>query len=95
MARNSKLRSWYTGTYGTIADAKKAHMEKFGFRSILYEFPDIFYGLQELAEELRLALFPIRHGGLYTGTLANSKKLYKSMIDAFDKAIDRVKAETK
>ena len=76
LAGNSKLRSWYTGTYGTIADAKRSHMEKFGFKSILYEFPDIFHGLQELAEELRLALFPIRHGGLFTGTLANSKKLY-------------------
>ena len=95
LAGNSKLRAWYTGAYGSIADAKKSHMEKYGFRSILYEFPDIFYDLQELAEELRLALFPIRHGGLYTGTLTNSKKLYKSMIDAFDKAINRLRAETK
>lgn len=70
-------------------------MEKFGFKSILYEFPDIFHGRQELAEELRLALFPIRHGGLFTGTLANSKKLYKSMIDAFDKTINRLRAGTK
>ena len=95
LAGNSKLRRWFTGTYGYIADIKRSHMEKFGFKSILYEFPDIFYGLKELAEELRLALFPIRDGGLYAGTFANSKKLYKSMIDAFDKAIDRVRAETK
>lgn len=95
LAGDSKLRSWYTGTYGVIADAKRSHMDKHGFRSILYEFPDKFNRLHELAEELRLALFPIRNGGLYTGTLANSKKLYKSMIDAFDKAIDKVRAETK
>lgn len=70
-------------------------MDKHGFRFIIYKFPEEFKNLQELAEELRFALFPIRNGGLHTGTLANSNKLYKSMIDAFDKAIDKVRAETK
>lgn len=68
-------------------------MDKFWFSAILDEFSDKFYGLQELAEELRVALFPIQQGGLFMRTLIDSNKLYKSMIDALNNAIGNLGTE--
>ena len=85
----SMLEDWYKGTYYTIADMKRSHMDRAWFRDLLDEFPTEFDGVKQLAEELRGILFPIRDEALFTGTYRDSEKLYKPMIDAFDKTIPR------
>ena len=62
-------------------------MDKKHFRGIMAEFPPKFNGLKELAEELRRTLFPIRDESLFTGTYRDSDKLYRPMIEAFERAI--------
>jgi hypothetical protein len=47
-----------------------------------------FQSLKGLAKELRDVLFPHREG-LFTGTYRDPDKLYKPMIDAFNRAIAR------
>lgn len=62
-------------------------MDEHGFKDILDEFPREFEGLRELAEELRMAIFPIRRGALFTGIFSDFKKIYTPIVDAFDRAI--------
>lgn len=70
LSKESKLRAWYTGSYEQIADAKMCHMLKDQFKLILDEFPRKFDGtLKELAEELRMVLFPTCDGTIFRGTL--------------------------
>ena len=83
----SQLRDWYKGTYIQIAKAKKSNMDKDEFEEIIAEFPAEFGSLKGLAEELRGILFPIRDGALFTGTYRDPDKLYRPMIEAFEKAI--------
>lgn len=93
-SKESVLRDWYTGSYKWIANAKTGHIDKRGFRNILDENPREFDGLKELAEELRMAIFPIRHGALFTGTYSNSNKVYTPIVEAFDRAIVKWNDET-
>jgi hypothetical protein len=64
-------------------------MDKEAFEEIITEFSAEFRSLKGLAEELRRALFPIREESLFTGTYHNPDKLYKPMIDAFNRAITK------
>ena len=61
-------------------------MDKEAFEEIITEFPANFDGLEVLAEELRDFLFPYREG-LFTRTYRDPDRLYKPMIDAFERAI--------
>lgn len=91
----SKLRAWYTGNYEEIANAKLGHMSKAedkGFGFILREFPSEFDCVKPLCRELRRILFPIHKDELFTGTPIDPQILYRPIIDAFDKAIDDIKA---
>jgi hypothetical protein len=49
--KTSILRGWYTRTYVEIANIKRGHIV--GFKDITTEFAPEFYGLNNLAEELR------------------------------------------
>ncbi len=64
-------------------------MDGIHFRSILIEFPQEFRNLKRLAVELRDILFPIREGGLFTGTHPDANGVYQPMIEAFERAIAR------
>ncbi|KAH0562856.1 hypothetical protein GP486_002529 [Trichoglossum hirsutum] len=86
----SRLQNWYSGTYHTIARIKESDMSKRRFSDLLYEFPPKFDIVKGLAEELRQALFPIREESLFTGTYRDPDKLYKPMIDAFDRMIAKM-----
>lgn len=68
-------------------------MDRNRFKYSLDEFPRGFNDLKKLTEELRLTLFPIRGGAIFTGTFSDSDTLYKQMLDAFDKAIVKLKAK--
>ncbi len=46
-----------------------------------------------MAHELRSALFPIRDGDIFTGTLQDHSIMYDGMIEAFDTAIGRLGEE--
>jgi len=46
-----------------------------------------------LAHELRSALFPIRDRDIFTGTFHDNDIMYDGMIDAFTRAIDRLRKE--
>jgi serine/threonine protein kinase len=85
----SRLRDWYKETYDHIADIKKRHMNRKRFRDILDEFPLKFDGLKELAEELRRTLFPIKDESFFTGIYRDPEKLYKFMVDAFNRIMAR------
>ncbi|KJZ68312.1 hypothetical protein HIM_12297 [Hirsutella minnesotensis 3608] len=92
---NSKLRSWYTGTYDDIANVKLGHMNKaenMGFGSILKEFPPEVDCVKPLCRELRGILFPIHKDELFTGTPKDPEILYGPILQAFDKAIDDIRA---
>lgn len=91
LSKESKLRAWYTGSYEQIADAK---ILKDRFKLILDDFPRTFDGLKELAEELRMVLFPIRDRTIFRGTLQDHKKLYMPIVAAFDNAIVKLKGKT-
>lgn len=69
-------------------------MDKLYFRSMLDEFPHEFGCLMELAKKLRAILFPIREDGLFTGTPSDPEKLYTPIVQAFDHAIVKLRAET-
>ena len=92
--RESILRKWYIGSYATIANVNSGHMLKDRFRNILDEFPREFDVLKDIAEELRKTLFPVRDGTIFRGTYRDHNKLYTPMVNAFDKAIVKMKAET-
>jgi hypothetical protein len=61
-------------------------MDKNRFKGILNEFLLKFDGLEVLIKELRDILFPYREG-LFTRTYRDPDKLYRPIIDAFDRAI--------
>lgn len=87
LPRNSKLRSWYTGTYTTISLIKRGHMTE--INDITAEFPSEFEDEKELAKELRDILFGT--GMPFVGTYDGDKernKMYDGMINAFNKAIE-------
>jgi hypothetical protein len=63
-------------------------MDKEAFEKIIAEFPKKFDNLEILAKELRDILFLYRER-LFTGTYRDPDKLYKLIIDAFNRAIAR------
>jgi hypothetical protein len=67
-----------------IANIKRGHMV--GFEDITAEFAPEFISLEDLAEDLRDVLFPIR-GKLFTGTYKDRSIMYEGMTHAFNKAI--------
>lgn len=81
---DSKLRSW---SARNNVDTKRASMDKLYFRTMLDEFPHEFDCIMELAKELRAIIFPIRGGGLFTGSPSDPEKLYTPIVEAFDEAI--------
>ncbi|KJZ69932.1 hypothetical protein HIM_10688 [Hirsutella minnesotensis 3608] len=88
----SLLTKWYSGSYREIAGAKRGYMHIDGFEDILEEFPQPqFDCVKPLCRELRGILFPYRDG-LFVGTPKDPEILYGPIIQAFDKAIDDVKA---
>ncbi|KAH6725072.1 hypothetical protein BKA61DRAFT_42781 [Leptodontidium sp. MPI-SDFR-AT-0119] len=89
----TRLRGWYTGTYAEIARNKLGDMDKNGFEDIVAEFAPQFENQKQLARELRSALFPIRDGAIFTATFRNNYIMYDGMIDAFSRAIDRLRKE--
>jgi hypothetical protein len=74
-----------------IANTKRGHMV--GFEDITAEVALEFYGLNELAEELRNVLFRSRDLAPFTGTYKDRRIMYDGMINAFDKAISRLGKE--
>jgi hypothetical protein len=52
-----------------------------------------FENLKLLARELRSALFPIRDGGVFTGTFHDHHIMYDGMTMAFNRAIGRLGKE--
>jgi hypothetical protein len=64
-------------------------MDKEAFEEIIAEFSAEFQSLKGPAEELRRTLFPIRDESLFTGTYLDPEKLYKPIIDAFNRAMAR------
>lgn len=91
LTMDSKLRCWSTRNN---VDTKRACMDKLYFRTMLDEFPHEFDCLMELAKELRAILFPMRNGGLFTGTPSDPEKLYTPIVKAFDEAIIKLREET-
>jgi hypothetical protein len=61
-------------------------MNKEAFEEIIAEFFEEFNGLEVLAKKLRDILFPYREG-LFTGIYRDPDRLYKFIIDAFERAI--------
>jgi Fungal protein kinase len=55
---------------------------------ILDFFPKKFSGLKGLLKEWRNALFPLRDGGVFTGTHENHKPVYEEIIGIFEKRIE-------
>jgi len=93
LTRMSRLRGWYTGTYADIADIKRGHMDKNGFEDIITEFALEFEEQKQLARELRNILFPIKDGAIFIGTFRDHDIMYDGMINAFNRAIDRMGKE--
>ncbi|KAH6667704.1 hypothetical protein B0J14DRAFT_658488 [Halenospora varia] len=87
------LRGWYTGTYAEIANTKRGHMDKNGFKDIIAEFAPKFEGRKQLARELRSVLFPIKDGAIFTGTFRDHDIMYDGMINAFSRTIGRLGKE--
>lgn len=88
LAMNSKLRCW---SARSNVDTKRACMDKLYFKTMLDEFPHEFDCLVELAKNLREILFPIRDGGLFTGTPSDPENMYRPIVQAFDEAIVNLK----
>jgi hypothetical protein len=89
----SRLRGWYTGRYAEIANTKRGHMDKNGFEDIITEFVPKFEELKQLAQGLRSVLFPIKDGAIFTGTFRDHDIMYDGIINAFSRAIDRLRKE--
>jgi hypothetical protein len=68
-------------------------MDKNGFENIITEFAPKFGSLKQLARELRNVLFPIRDGAIFTGTFRDNDIMYDGMIEAFNRAISRLRKE--
>ncbi|GBF62455.1 hypothetical protein TMEN_5000 [Trichophyton mentagrophytes] len=77
------------GSYEDIADVKTDHMDPNRFEDLLQEFPPELDQGKSLCRELRGLLFPYRNG-LVVGTPADPERLYDSVTQAFDKAIERL-----
>jgi hypothetical protein len=60
-----------------------------GFEDIIAEFAPQFCDLKDLAEELRIVLFPIC-GKLFTGTYKDRSIMYGGIINTFNKAISHL-----
>ncbi|KAL1954026.1 hypothetical protein VTO42DRAFT_1804 [Malbranchea cinnamomea] len=91
--RNSLLRQWYTGSYDEIAIAKHGSVDANRFELILAkEFPPEFDCIKPLCRELRGILFPIRGNTIFTGTPEDPGILYGPIIDAFERAVDGIRA---
>jgi hypothetical protein len=89
--KTSILRGWYTGTYAEIANTELGHMV--GFEHITAEFAPEFFGLKDLAEELRNVLFRSRDLAPFTGTYKDRNIMYGGMINVFNKVISRLGKE--
>jgi hypothetical protein len=61
--------------------------------NITAEFAPEFYGLKDLAEELRNVLFRSRDLASFTGTYKDRSIIYGGMINAFNKAISSLERE--
>jgi len=92
-SKTNILRGWYTGTYTEIANIKQGHVVKNRFENFIAKFSPKLENLKPLARELRSALFSIRDGDIFTGTFHDNDIMYDGMIDAFSRAIDRLKRE--
>jgi hypothetical protein len=66
-----------------------------GFEDITAEFSLEFCCLKDLAEELRNVLFRSRDLAPFTGTYKDRSIMYGGMIDAFQKAIDKLDKESR
>jgi hypothetical protein len=64
-------------------------MDRKRFRNIFNEFSSKFNSLKELVKELRRTLFPIKNESLFTGIYRNPEKLYKLIIDTFNRIMAR------
>lgn len=87
------LTHWYTGTFEDIASIKTGNMVKIMFEYILKEIPEELSGMKFLCRELRSILFPIKEGALFIGTPPDPNSLYGPIVDAFDRAIGRIKTQ--
>ncbi|KAF8847632.1 hypothetical protein BDZ45DRAFT_754708 [Acephala macrosclerotiorum] len=56
-------------------------------------FAPEFYGLKDLAEELRNTLFRSRDLAPFTGTYKDRSVMYNGIINAFNKAISHLRKE--
>jgi len=63
-----------------------------GFEGITKELLPEFTSLQDLAENLREVLFPIR-GKLFTGTYKDCNIMYDGIINTFNKVISHLGKE--
>lgn len=89
--RRNPFHNWYELPHEQIAISKRGQMEQGGFEdSVIPKFSPAFECVKELARNLRDILFS--KGVLYTGTPLNHSSLYKSMIDAFDTAINHLRS---
>jgi len=66
-------------------------MDKNGFEDIITEFALEFEEQKQLARELRNVLFPIKDGAIFISTFRDHNIMYDGMINAFNRAIDRMK----
>ena len=68
-------------------------MDKNGYEDIITEFTLKFEGLKQLARELRSVLFPIKDRAIFTSTFRDHDIIYDRMINAFGRAIGRLRKE--
>jgi serine/threonine protein kinase len=90
LPESSKLLQWSRGDWNELAVRKALDMDKDNFPNILDEFTPEFHSLKPLAESLRQIIFPVRDGGIWTGTEGSPEavdRLYDGMIRAFEGAI--------
>ena len=90
LPETSRLRKWSRGDWDELAARKSLAMDQGGFQTILGEFTPDFHSLKPLAESLRLVMFPLRVGVIWTGTDGSPEavdKLYDGMIRVFEEAI--------
>ncbi|KJZ70353.1 hypothetical protein HIM_10244 [Hirsutella minnesotensis 3608] len=90
---DSMFTDWYNGSFRNIAKAKRGNMDANGFEDVLEEFPEEFECIKPLCRELRSILFPIRDNALFTGTPKDPGIVYGPIIEAFEKAVDDMKAK--
>ncbi|KAI0859443.1 serine/threonine-protein kinase Sgk2 [Xylaria cubensis] len=87
----SQLEKWRTGNFKATARNKELDMGQRGFQVILNEFPKAFEVVKPLCETIRLLLFPQdKNHNLFLGTHSDQRRLYSSILDAFDVAISQL-----